>query len=350
MKNEIVTASIPKRVGSAILDLIIIFLFVILLQNWVVIPISNSSFKLKELQTNYAEAIVESGLFVEDKNGSFYELRSSLIYDSTTKKTILDEKTYSSYEFYEPYFTIFINTEYANQKIFENENQEKVFTFVDVFNNEKAKSPLFELKGDKYVPVSNYDNKLMMDFYVGIYDKAYEAFYNPSMDMYVLVTNINMISLIGFIISLCISLIIFTLVIPLLRKDGATIGKFMMNLGVVTKTTGFSATKSQTVVRFLAFVFLEIFLSVMMGTFLIAMIGLPLLVSFTCVVFTKAHTAIHDYCAATLVVDKSKCVIFNSLEEFKEHERQIQINIERDAYYLGEKTPNEIELDNQANN
>ena len=350
MKNEIVTASIPKRVGSAILDLIVIFLFIILFQNWVVIPVSNSSFKLEELQNNYVEAIVESGLFVEDKNGTIYELRSSLDYDPATKKSTLDDKTYSSYEFYEPYYTIFNSTEYANQQIFENENHEKVFTFVDVFNNEKAKSPLFEQQGNGYVPVANYDNEAMKQFYVAIYDKAYEALYNPTMDMYYLVTDINMISLVGFVISLGISLLIFTLAIPLLRKDGATIGKIMMNLGVVTKTTGFSATKSQTIVRFLAFIFLEIFLSVMMGNFLIAMIGLPLLASFTCVVFTKAHSAIHDYCAATLVVDKSKCVIFNSLEEFQEHERQIQINIERDAYYLGQKTPNEIELDNQANN
>lgn len=349
MKNEIVTASIPKRVGSVILDFIIVFLFVILFQNWVVLPISNSAFKLDSLQNTYREKIVETGLFVQNDT-AIYELRSTNLYNVETKSTILDDKLYQAHEFYEPYFTIFSSTEYATKPIFENENGEKVLCFVDIFNNAKEESELFTKEGNNYIPIKGYDNTEMQKFYFNIYEKAYEALYNPEMDMYILVTDINMISVIGFVISFVVALIVFTLIIPLIRKDGATIGKAMFSLGIVTKTTGFSVRKSQTIVRFIAFLFLEVILSVMMGNFLIAMVGLPLFVSFTCLVFTKSHSAIHDFCAATLVVDKSKCVIFNSLEEFKQHEEQIRINIERDAYYLGDRTPNEIEQDNQANN
>ena len=42
MQNEMVTASIFKRVGAAVLDAILIFIFIVLAQSWAVVPIADA--------------------------------------------------------------------------------------------------------------------------------------------------------------------------------------------------------------------------------------------------------------------------------------------------------------------
>ena len=335
MKNELVSASIVKRVGSAILDGIIIFLFLILMQSWVVVPISNHSFNLENMQKEYVEKIVDTGLFVKDEAGTVYELRSSALYNYETGKTIIEkdkDKTYTVQEFYEPYFQKFLTTDYANNKVKDNDKDEtNDLSFKDTYLKAKQESNLFEKRGDSYFVVDGADKKEVSKFYTDQYALAYTALYTPNNDISNLIVDINTISLTGMIISGTISLVIFTLVIPLCRKDGETLGKMMTGLGVCSRKDGFRVRKIQTVARFFAFFLLEVALSVLIGNIATPLVGLPLVASFTVMVFAKSHVAFHDLCAATFVVDKSRCLIYKDLEAFKEHQEElIQIH-DKDA-------------------
>ena len=338
MKNEVVAASITKRVGSAIMDAIIIVLFMILLQSWAVVPISEHIYHVSDMQKEYAAKIVDTGLFVDVK-GTTYELNNNLLYDYKTGYTILDDKKtqISVPDFYEPYFAKFINTEYANNKVVIDEkkkaDESNMMVYKDYYRTQHEASNLFTTDaGGKVTLKEGVTAETAAKFYMEQYNKAFKALYYPGNDVSNMVLKIQNINLVGAMISLSITLIIFTLIIPLCRKDGETIGKMMLGIGVSSRKDGFRITKWQTVIRFLAFFFLEIAFSVLIGNFAPQLVGLPLIASFTVVVFSKSHAAIHDFCAATFVVDKTRCLIYKNMEEFKEHMSELQAIDEKDSY------------------
>lgn len=346
MDNEIVTASIPKRVGACLLDLALVFIFVILLQNWVVLPISNATVHLDKIQEEYKKEMVNSGLYVE-KDNLIYQINSSQIYDPKTKKSELDpDKLMMADVYYEEFITKFINTEYGafEYKYEENLDKENFSTFL---NHQKEESDLFVKNGDNYQVVENVDNEKLASFYSNLYQSMMNGAYASKGLLVQLGNKINNISLIGLGSVVFVLLVIIYLVFPLCTKNGKTPGKMILSLGLVSAKDGFSVSKWQIVIRFLSFFLIEVCLSIVLGGVMMVLVFLPLLISFTCVVFTKSHSSLHDFLAATIVVDCNKTMIYKNAKELKEHIEQIEIDKQRDAYYLGEKTPSEKELDEQ---
>jgi len=350
MQNEMVTASIFKRVGAAVLDAILIFIFIVLAQSWAVVPIADACFGYSDTQQEYRDKLVESGLFVEysstgnDSEKAVYQITAAALYDAETGKDTLHDRTCTAFDYYEPFFQTFIASPYGQYNV--SGKGEKEESFADEFVRAKSeKTELFVLSNGNYVPVEGVNNENLAEFYVNQYDNfASTALYHVDGEIYSLALKINNISIWGLIITGTLAFLIFSLVIPLCRKDGETIGKMIVGSAVVSRKDGFRVRKTQTLIRFVSFFFLEIVLSVMLGNFALILVMLPLLASFTFVAFSKSHCAFHDYFAATLVVDKTKCVIYKNAEELNEHLLQLKKIEEQDVYHVKDKEGGDPEV------
>lgn len=343
MQNEIVTASIFKRVGAAVLDAILIFIFIVLMQSWVVVPIADACFGYSDTQQEYRDKLVESGMYVEysssgnDSEKAVYPITAAALYDATTGKDNLNDRTCSAFDYYEPFFSTFVASPYGQYNIAGKGETEESFSEEFIRAKSEAEN-LFVLSGETYVPVEGATNEKLAEFYVNQYDNFVGvALYNVNGEIYSLALEINNISIWGLIITGTLAFVIFSLVIPLCRKNGETIGKMIVGSAVVSRKDGFRVRKTQTLIRFVSFFFLEIVLSVMLGNFALILVMLPLLASFTFVIFSKSHCAFHDYFAATVVIDKNKCIVYKNAEELNEHLLQLKAIEEQDVYRVKDK-------------
>ena len=101
------------------------------------------------------------------------------------------------------------------------------------------------------------------------------------------------------IINLFVGLTIAFLVVPLLSKDGSTVGMKPFYLQVVEKKNGENATKLQILFRYLIVISLYILASYYL-------FGLPLIVSMLMIIFTKERMSLCDLLCSNYVVDSGK--------------------------------------------
>lgn len=123
------------------------------------------------------------------------------------------------------------------------------------------------------------------------------------------------------LVGIAISYSLYYLLVPLIFQDGETFGKRMFNLCLVNKN-GFQVQKPQVVIRTLPLALIMLALFFFLGNIYGIMITLfILMVSYVLVIFTKNHTAIHDFMALTYVVDKKDSVFFKNIEEQDRQEK-----------------------------
>ena len=101
--------------------------------------------------------------------------------------------------------------------------------------------------------------------------------------------------------------LIFELLIPLFSPEGKSIGKFIFKLGILTKD-GYELSKYKLVIRWLAYLVLEIALGILT-------VGGTILISYTMLMFNKKKRVLHDYVAGTMVVDTKTLFYFKNAEE-----------------------------------
>lgn len=125
-----------------------------------------------------------------------------------------------------------------------------------------------------------------------------------------------------------ISLIVFGLVMPLcLRRGRKTLGKLVFGLGVLN-VHGLNPKWWHYLLRFLFLLVVEVNLSLV--TF-----GLPLIVSFSMLVFGKRGQSLHDYVMNTYVVDaKSKKIYLDSEEYSLAQEKLKKISLENRGFQI----------------
>ena len=110
-------------------------------------------------------------------------------------------------------------------------------------------------------------------------------------------------------------------VMPLILKNGKTVGKLIMGIGLVNKL-GYDIAIPQLIMRFFFPLVVVIGLLILGGSAFAIGMGLFVLVSYTMVIFTKQHKAIHDYLAGTIAIDAKRSVWFkNATEEAKYTEK-----------------------------
>ena len=292
LKNEIVKAPLIRRFGAFLTDVFILLLLFLSLNSYVVSPLLAKSYQYESLVDLYLNRQLDSNLYVT-YNNKIVEFIDT--YDSTL------ENQYKFYEKVDEKLNAFY-TEFSNEGIKLND-----------FNSSKETSNLFELVEGEYVLKNNVTVIQLSEFYSKEYDKAISLFNHYDDEYLDLARKITLFDIYSILISSSVALILLYLIIPLCMKNGETLGKLLLSIGVVSAKDGFRVKKSQTVVRFLILFIFEFALSL----FLVA---IPLIVSFSFLVFSKKSNAIHDYFAATICVDKKQCLIYKNYEEFLEHE------------------------------
>jgi uncharacterized RDD family membrane protein YckC len=121
-------------------------------------------------------------------------------------------------------------------------------------------------------------------------------------------------------------------VMPIIFKNGKTVGKLVMGIALVNKL-GYDVSIPQIILRFFFPMVLIIGLLIIGGTAFAMGVGLYVLVSYATVIFTKDHKALHDYLAGTVAIDAKKSVWFKNATQEAEYTAKInamkQLEIEQ---------------------
>jgi len=139
------------------------------------------------------------------------------------------------------------------------------------------------------------------------------------------------------VVAIIVTIMIFYFVIPLIFKNGETIGKKVMHICLVNKL-GYQYKRIQLLPRVLFPTLLTIIIVFFAGFSIWAFIGVSfvLLISYLFTIFTKDNKALHDYFAGTLVVDARQSTWFNDANEEENTEKDVsnyveQVQAKRDA-------------------
>ena len=159
--------------------------------------------------------------------------------------------------------------------------------------------------------------------------KATEEFYYSDY-MSALQKNVRVIQLWTYIPTYIFVIGILYILIPLLMKNGATLGKATLNLGIVSNN-GYKAKKRQILFRELVFV-AEVSLSLFIigiGLTSIATLGIGAVIMLVVILCNKMKKAPHDFAAMTLVVDTKTSVFFDDAREEEMKTKQVQENLDK---------------------
>lgn len=126
--------------------------------------------------------------------------------------------------------------------------------------------------------------------------------------------------------AIIITWILAYFVMPIILKNGRTLGKMFFKSAVVNKY-GYSVTVPQMLLRSLFPLILVVVIYLIaafssMILFYVIMLVL-LLVSYTLVIFNKEHKSIHDFVAGTAVIDSEKSTWFKSAIEEEEYQSHL---------------------------
>ena len=326
LEIEYQKASFARRVLSALLDMILFGVFTFLLYSYALsfLPLTFPSY-VANVET-FTERKAESGLFSD-----FYEQDDSTLVSDYYRHEIAQaensdrklEVTEEANTYIEQVLTDFYQMEtflevtgglktYREQKIPEGEQISFYFVYSET---------------GQIVPNGARSQDEMWEFYQSAVDEALNYLYQDSVllssSRVITWTHVGMIS-IAIIIGGCLFYLMFPFIF---KKNRQTLGKKLFKLGVIN-ADGLRPNNKKTLGRFALFFFLEIVLSLL--TF-----GVPLIISFSMVAFSKTGTSLHDYLANTYVVDVSTYNIYKSIDEYQgeeKHKRNFDVK-PRDVFY-----------------
>lgn len=263
------------RIGAAAIDLMLTLFLYFIFSSLVIGLIIGSSNSYTKNYNVYKEALVSTGLYVDVENDF---------------NTILVNFDFEKVEKYDDTITNFYTYNFED-KLTDYQNSKKDYPKLFSYNEETKQ---YVISGD--VSKSEEYNKFFQKSIANattIYLNSDEVARNAYQQLRILST-INQIS------SLVASILITYLLFPMIFKYGETLGKKIFGLRVVSvKGTDFKVSKLQVFVRFCCYGIVEIVVSLF--TY-----GIPLLISTIIMCATKNKSAIHDFAAQTLVLDKMK--------------------------------------------
>ena len=144
------------------------------------------------------------------------------------------------------------------------------------------------------------------------------------------------------IISLFFAFVITELAIPLFFKNGQTLGKKMMSIGVMrvdsVRISSFQLFVRSVFGKFLMETMIPIlvimleFFGVMAGMGVIITV-LIFIIQVVLLIVTKTNSTIHDYLAVTVVVDMNDQTMFDSPEDLIEYKKKLHEEEVRNAPY-----------------
>ncbi len=163
------------------------------------------------------------------------------------------------------------------------------------------------------------------------YDAAYQALIRDEAFLHAYNMQISLILLITTF-GLLISVVAVEFVIPLILKNGQTVGKKVFGIGVI-RTDGVQMSTLQLFVRavlgkFTVETMIPVYIVIMIflntaGIVSLAILAGLMLGQIICVAATKTNSPIHDLMAGTVAVDLGSQMVFRSKDDLLEYTKKI---------------------------
>lgn len=302
------------RIFANLIDILIfIFLFFSLFLG--VREIVNHTPTYKAKASQLTEIRLNSGLYQYDSNGVLRDTISVLNDDSAQSAKSRKVKSSKTIDQFMSYLKE-VGTEEDYQIITENYREYRLAEGMVI-----EEKPMFVINGDEVVEnpelVEDIGN-IEADVFKQYYERAYKPYIDDRLQAY-LVTSIphyrsiiryqtNMLLWVEIFMNYCITgLLVYLLPILIFRRGRKTFGKAMYGIGLVDKNC-LSPKIGRTLARFAILYFAEVILSLF--TF-----GLPMILSFTLMAFSKKKQGFPDYMLGLQEVDAKRTKIYLSYQE-----------------------------------
>jgi uncharacterized RDD family membrane protein YckC len=173
------------------------------------------------------------------------------------------------------------------------------------------------------------------------FDEVYTEFSKDEEALYLYNMQFNLILMISTI-SILLSYVVLELILPLVFKNGQTVGKKIFGIALVHTNSVRLTTMALFVRTILGKFTLEtmipvyIFIMAVFGTLGLTgtiMLLLILVLQIGVILITKTNSCIHDLLANTVAVDLSSQMIFDSVDAMNEYKKKIHAEQVKNADY-----------------
>ncbi|MEN9819858.1 MAG: hypothetical protein RL379_636 [Bacillota bacterium] len=302
-----VPANLLKRTGAAVLDLFLWLISSLILLSYVFGPLYDAQYGTTQLSDQFVAYQEASYLYATD------EVSNQLV---NLDLTDVPEALYQ-------YYSIF-----KDGKVYQVD--EPAFEFSNGWFNENV---LIVNETDTLFELVNNDPTVVAVLKTGLSQTEIDAFYTeayrlalvdfntyPPFSSLVNLINGYFLEIIGY--SAVLSFLIFYILIPLLFKQGVTLGKRASGIMVVTDK-GYTMKWWQLPLRSLV-------LAATLVTALYTIFG-SLLLSYTLMVFTKGYRSANDFLSSTKIVDQKSSKIFVDEQTLLAYENQLERSQTQDS-------------------
>lgn len=270
-------ASLNNRLAAACLDIFILMMGFILLNNFFVSPIFNLTSDYNQVYDTYVQELVDSRMYKEDEN-------NNVIF-------VLDNFTLDELTTYDEIITYNYNLE---------EYSTNGPSALEEFKNSKTDMMkeyfTYDQETDTYIPNEENESEILT-FYSNAFNDLSSFLLVNNETLANAYSKLNFYNQIERFISILIVSVVLYIVIPLILKNGQTIGKKVLKVYVVEcDKEGLGLSTSKLLLREGTFVVVEVILS--MFTYYI-----PLILSLIVLVATKNRVSLHDVVSRTMVID-----------------------------------------------
>ena len=173
------------------------------------------------------------------------------------------------------------------------------------------------------------------------FDEAYAEFAKDEDALYLYNMQFNLILMISTV-SILLAYVVLELILPLVFKNGQTVGKKIFGIALV-HTNGVRLSTLALFVRTVLGKFtletmipVYIFIMAVFGTLGLTgtiMLLLILVLQIGVILITKTNSCIHDLLANTVAVDLSSQMIFDSVDDMNEYKKKIHAEQVKNADY-----------------
>ena len=252
-----------RRVAALFIDILVVLLSVLIIDSIATTPIFNAATDYDEMYQELNDTLVESRLYKYDADGFIIIIEDN--FDESLKHF------YEKYDSLDNYYTLKENSGYFD----------------------------YDSLTGEWVKKDDALDKDVKIFYMTTAANARNNILLKDENVMHLFTKLEAYNFVMFIINLFVALTIAFLIVPLLSKNGSTVGMKPFYLEVVERKNGENATKLQLLFRYLIVISMYILASYYL-------FGLPLIVSALMILFTKERLSLCDLLCSNYVVDSGK--------------------------------------------
>ncbi|MCI5745225.1 MAG: RDD family protein [Erysipelotrichaceae bacterium] len=269
-----------RRITSAFLDLMIAFILALLF-SFLTNPIVNLIYDGEQLYKTYCDYAVSTKLYIVDENNNLILNDSIIHYDENLTYFYLHctDNKIDEYNAKKSESSLFY---------FDNESQSYLEIPYDYNDVEKRNEHV-----NFYQPIRDYCLANYIDNYLNSID-----------DFKKVCALLNKIDYINLLLCSSLSLLVVYLLIPIINKDGNSIGKMAFKLKIISKINiDLKPSKLQIIFRQLVLIVFELLLTISTIGFFGIPLPLVLILSIVLMIFTKYNQTFHDLCCSTIVID-----------------------------------------------